>query len=132
MRAQGTHSDMARSKKLDLLYTEGQHWQSDLRFREGETTFITHLFDSYTFEPNTSQSFDLLQGYRKQIMTAQKRKNSIIKKIAKHKACMGGMLQCSDQSYDLSFKAKQNKLKGEFETFKKNFRSLKLKSSNRP
>jgi len=125
MKAQRSHNDMARSKKLGMLYSEVQHWQSELGFIEGEATFITHLLDSYTFEPKTSESFDLLQDYRNRIIIAQKKKNSIVEKIAKHKPRIGGVLECSDKSYDASFRAKHNKLKVEFEKLKINFQILK-------
>ncbi|WP_149277002.1 hypothetical protein [Pareuzebyella sediminis] len=125
MKAKESNNNMTRAEKMGTLYTEVQHWQSNLGFIEGERTFINHLLHSYTFEPHTPESFKILQDYRNRIMITKKTENKIVEKIVKHKARIGGVLECSDQSYDASFRAKHTKIKVEFEQFKEDFQILK-------
>lgn len=125
MKANRSYTNGTKTKRLEKHYGEVQQWQSDLGLIKSEITFICHLLDTYTFEPNTSESFGLLQDYRNRIRTAREMNESIARQLTDHRAHIGGALECNDRSHDTSFLMKQEKLKMEVDQFKAHFQELK-------
>ncbi|MBM1106591.1 hypothetical protein JQC67_10615 [Aurantibacter crassamenti] len=116
--------------KVEELHLEIQGWKSNLDFINDEITFIDHLLNSYAFQPNTQNLFERLQDYLKRIHKSKETKKQLQKLIVKHENALGGMIECTDASCDLTYYQKHDKLKASVLDYINNFRDLKAEIFN--
>ncbi|MGI9552846.1 MAG: hypothetical protein ACR2MT_16700 [Aurantibacter sp.] len=115
----------AQNKKVEELHWETQQWRSKLHFMQDEILFIERLLNSYVFQPNTLNLFERLQDYQRRLHKAKDTKAMLLGLIAKHEGDLGGMLECTDESCDLGYYQKHDKLKAEVVMCLQTFQELK-------
>lgn len=125
-----TFSRKTQNKKIEELHFESQQWKSKLYFMQDEVIFIDRLLNSYVFEPNTLNLFERLQDYQQRLKKEKDNKIEIEKHITKHEGDLGGMLECIDESCDLEYYQKHDKLKAEVTDCLEKFRVLKSEIFN--
>lgn len=112
-----------QQKKVEELHWEIQQWKSNFQFMADELIFIVRLLDSYIFEPNTPNLFERLQEYNTRIKSVQEMNKKVRDDISQHENTLGGMLDCTHGSCDLSYyrrhDALQTKVANCFEDFQK-------------
>lgn len=119
-----------QNKKVEELHRETQQWQSKLHFMHDEVIFIDRLLNSYVFEPNTLNLFERLQDYQHRLRKEGDHKTKLNALITKHESDLGGMLECTDESCDLLYYQKHDKLNTEVLNCVENFRVLKSEIFN--
>jgi len=124
------YSSKAQSKKVEELHYETQQWKSNLYFMEDEIIFIDRLLNSYVFEPNTPNLFERIQDYQHRLQKAKDNKFMFMELIAEHERDLGGMLECTNESCDLLYYQKHDKLKAEVVNCVEIFRMLKSEIFN--
>lgn len=123
-------TQVAQAQKLEELHCECRHWKSVFHFMADEITFIDHLINSYVFEPNTRNLFERLQDYLRRLKKVKSKKLKVVQKIIKHENHLGGLLECNDDTCDLSFYRKHNLLKAEVVDCMNDFQNLKTEIFN--
>ena len=119
-----------RTRKVEELHSQSNQWKSNLCFMRDELTFITHLLNSYVFEPNTPNLFERLRNYQDQLKKVSLKEVDLQQLITKHESDLGGMLQCTDEICDSGYYQKHEALKAEITTCLLNFRQLKSEIFN--
>lgn len=114
-----------QNTKIEALHADCQNWKSKLKFVEVEMVFINRLLDSYVFQPNTQELFDKLQSYTSNLTQMEGRKKEILILIKVHKKDLGGMLECTTESCDLTYYKKHEELKVQLVDYMEHFKSLK-------
>lgn len=123
-------SKISQPKKVEELYWDVRHWNSKLLFMEDEIAFIDGLFDSYIFEPNTSNLFIELEDYLNRLKTAKHKNHKLDQQISVHRHNLGGMLERRDKTCDAGFYQKHDALKAEVVLCVEDFQSLKAEIFN--
>ncbi len=115
-------NNLNQSKKVEELYYDCKYWISTFNFFEEEIIFIKKLLASYVFEPNTPNLFERLQDFKKRIASVNIEWKSSKESILQHENNLGGMLECKDETCDLTFYNAHNILKKQvlenFDSFK--------------
>ena len=125
-----TYNTKTQTKKVEELHFELQGWKSNLHFIEDEIIFIEHLLNSYVFQPNTPNLFERLQNYLNRLKTTKTSKIQLQESIVEHENMIGGMMECTDASCDLSYYRKHDTLKAEVVNYTTNFKGLKSEIFN--
>lgn len=119
-----------QEKKVEELHWEIQQWKSSLQFMEDEIVFFLRLLGSYAFQPNTPNLFERLQDFKMRIEKSKKFTQDVKVLISKHENIMGGMLECTDSTCDISYYRKHDELGTRVDTCIANFRKLKSEIFN--
>lgn len=119
-----------QNKKIEELHYELQGWKSNLHFIDDEIVFIDRLLNSYVFQPNTPNLFERLQDYQHRLKKTKDTKTKLKNRIAKNENNLGGMVECIDESCDLEYYQKHDKLKAEVVDSISKFRELKSEIFN--
>lgn len=119
-----------QSKKVEELHYELQGWKSNLHFIDDEIIFIDRLLNSYVFQPNTPNLFERLQDFQHRLKKTKDTKTKLKTRIAKNENNLGGMVECTDESCDLEYYQKHDKLKAEVVDSISKFRELKSEIFN--
>ncbi|WP_047418390.1 hypothetical protein [Cellulophaga sp. Hel_I_12] len=113
---------LSQHQKVAELHEDCTYWVSTFNFLEEELIFMKKLLESYVFEPNTPNLFERLQDYKSQLASANVAWASLKLAVKKHENELGGMLECKDNTCDLTFYEQHKLLKKQvlhsFETFK--------------
>lgn len=117
-------------KKVEELHWEIQQWKSSFQFMEDEIIFIMRLLDSYIFQPNTRNLFERLQDYKVRLKKVKATKKDIQSQISKHENTLGGMLECSNGTDDLTYYQVHDALKSKVDTSYNEFQKLKSEIFN--
>lgn len=125
-----TFTTKTQNKKVEELHYELQGWKSNLHFIEDEIIFIDRLLNSYVFQPNTPNLFERLQDYQHRLKKTKDTKTKLKNRIAKNEKNLGGMVECTDESCDLEYYQKHDKLKAEVVDSISKFRELKSEIFN--
>lgn len=119
-----------QTSKIENLHCDSQQWKSHLHFMHNELNFIDHLLNSYVFEPNTPNLFERLQDFIAQLKKQKVIRTQMLQLIENHERDLGGMMQCTDKTCDLTYYLMHEKLKAEVVSCLENFRNLKTEVFN--
>lgn len=120
-----------RTQKMKKLYWHIEHWKSDLKFMEDETTFVEQLLNSDIFEPNMPNKHEQLQKYQERLDKFQERKIRLRNSISKHEDRLGSELEnYEDDTLTPSFLHRQDDLEMEVLSCTDDFKNLKAKIFN--
>tara|TARA_R110002012_G_scaffold263456_1_gene446256 strand:- start:92718 stop:93131 length:414 start_codon:yes stop_codon:yes gene_type:complete len=113
---------LSQHQKVAELHEDCSYWMSSFNFFEEELIFMKKLLDSYVFEPNSPNLFERLQEYKAHLASANVAWAALKQAVKKHENNLGGMLECQEDSCDLTFYEQHKVLKKQvlhsFETFK--------------
>jgi hypothetical protein len=128
MKGMSTKKD--QSRKVEELHYQTNEWKSNLHFMRDELSFITHLLNSYVFEPNTPNLFERLQNYQQLLKKVKLKEKDLQDRISKHESDLGGMLECRDAICDSGYYKKHEALKAKITECTLEFRQLKSEIFN--
>ncbi len=117
-------------KKVEELHWDSQQWKSHLRLMQDEIMFIERLLNSYIFEPNTPNLFERLRDYQSRLGKAKAYRDDVQKIIAQHERNLGGMMECTDTTCDMTYYQKHEKIKAEAVNCMEIFQDLKTEVFN--
>jgi len=124
------HLARDQEEKVNELHWEIQQWKSNFRFIDDEIMFITHLLDSYIFEPNTPNLFERLQNYKARLKKLKSTKAKLQSQISIQENNLGGMLECTENTSDLEYCNKHEKLQTLVDDCISKFQELKSEIFN--
>jgi len=130
MITQDKFTKTGQARKIEELHYDSQHWKSLLLLMQDELVFIEHLLNSYVFEPRTPNLFERLQGYLYRLGKAKTNKKEVRESIAFHEKNLQGMMQCTDDTCDLTYYQKHKKLEAEVVDCMEDFKGLKTEIFN--
>ena len=116
--------------KVEKLHYESKSWKSNLHFIQDEIIFINRLLNSYAFEPNTPNLFERIQNFKQRLKKVTDKESILRKSITQHENDLGGMLECTDETCDLTYYRKHDVIKAEITDCLEEFRELKTEIFN--
>ena len=119
-----------RHSKVEAFHEQSKYWESELRFIRDELKFISHLLNSYIFEPNTPNLFERLQDYQQQLRSITEKEGRLNERINKHEKDLGGMLECTDDLCDTAYYEKHLAIEEEVNQCLWDFKILKSEIFN--
>lgn len=125
-----TYTPKDQNRKVQGLHNELKSWKSNIQLITDETLFMSHLLNSYVFQPNTHNLFECLQNYQHRLKKIKNTKTKLKKNISLHMSKLAGMMECTDQYCDLEHYQKHNVLKASVVDYCSTFRELKLEIFN--
>lgn len=119
-----------QAKKVEELHYESQQWKSHMHLMQDELMFIDRLLNSYIFEPNTPNLFERLRDYQSRLGKVKAYRQDVEKMIARHERDLGGMMECTDTNFDMTYYQKHEKIKAEAVNCMETFQNLKTEVFN--
>ncbi|WP_339651906.1 hypothetical protein [uncultured Maribacter sp.] len=123
-------STSQKNNCVEELHWKTQQWKSHFQIMDDELILAERLLDSQIFRPKTRNLFERIQEYKKRIKKIKDTKKGLLIDISIHENNLGGMLEYTDNEFELSFYRNHDKLQNEVDSCFKTFQKLKLEIFN--